>query len=104
MSGFVPGFDSDLFISYAHADDLAWVQAFEKSLREELTRWLGLPVAVWRDADHLRVGENWQTEIETGVQRSAVFVAVLSPVYENSDWCTRERGVFRQLFDAPDKF
>lgn len=104
MSGFVPGFENDLFISYAHADDPAWIHAFEKSLGEELSRRLGLGVAVWQDAKRLRVGQNWMTEIETGVQRSAVFIAVLSPSYENSDWCTRERGVFRKLFAGQASF
>jgi hypothetical protein len=104
MSGFVPGFENDLFISYAHADDLPWIQAFEKGLGEELARRLGHGVSVWQDGKRLRVGQNWQTEIETGVQRSAVFIAVLSPSYENSDWCKRERGFFRQLFPTPDAF
>ncbi len=100
MSGFVPGFENDLFISYAHADDMAWIQAFEKSLGEELSRRLGAGVSVWQDAKRLRVGQNWQAEIETGIQRSAAFIAVLSPCYENSDWCSRERSLFRQLFAA----
>src|ERR1044072_5754759 len=104
MSGFVPGFENDLFISYAHGDDPLWVAAFEKALGEKLSRLLGLGVSVWHDAKRLRVGQNWQTEIETGVQRSAVFVALLSPFYQNSDWCTEERGVFRQLFDSDKTF
>lgn len=104
MSGFVPGLENDIFISYAHEDDNAWIQAFEKSLGEELWDRLGLGVSVWQDGQRLRVGQNWQAEIETGVQRSAVFVAVLSPRYENSDWCTNERNIFRQLFAAQDAF
>src|SRR5882724_13141575 len=104
MSGFVPGFENDLFISYSHAEDPAWIQAFEKSLGEELSRRLGLGVSVWQDAKRLRVGQNWHLEIEYGVQRSAAFLAVLSPCYENSDWCTRERGFFRQLFPTPGTF
>ncbi len=104
MSGFVPGFENDLFVSYAHADDPAWIQAFEKSLGEELSRRLGLGISVWQDGKRLRVGQNWQAEIETGVQRSAAFIAVLSPSYENSDWCTRERRLFTQLFTPQNPF
>jgi TIR domain-containing protein len=104
MSGFVPSFENDLFISYAHDDDMAWVQAFEKSLGEELSRRLGLGVSVWHDGNRLRVGQNWQTEIETGVQRSAAFVAILSPFYENSDWCARERRLFIKLFTPENPF
>jgi hypothetical protein len=104
MSAFVPGFENDLFISYSHAEDPAWIQPFARSLGEEVSRRLGLGVSVWQDANRLRVGQNWRTEIETGVQRSAVFIAVLSPSYENSDWCTRERSVFQQPFGAQEAF
>lgn len=104
MSAFVPGFENDLFISYAHADDPAWIAVFEKSLGEEVARRLGLGVSVWQDARRLRAGMNWQTEIESGVQRSAVLIAVVSPCYENSDWCKRERDLFRQLFTTQDAY
>jgi hypothetical protein len=104
MSGFVPGFENDLFISYAHADDPVWMQAFEKSLGEEVSRRLGLKVSVWQDAKRLRVGQNWKAEIEAGVARSAVFIAVLSPSYANSEWCARERRVFIQCFASQEVF
>jgi hypothetical protein len=91
---YVPGFESDLFVSYAHADDLAWVNAFEKSLREELGRTLGCEVHVWQDAKKIRLGQNWQAEIAQGIQKAATFVAIVSPSYKNSDWCMRERKVF----------
>ena len=41
MTAFVPGFQNDLFISYAHEDDKRWVQAFEDELRDEVSRRLG---------------------------------------------------------------
>lgn len=104
MSGYVPGFDNDLFVSYAHGDDPGWVSALEKGLGEELSSRLGVQVTVWQDAKRLRAGQNWQSEIETGVKGSAVFVALLSPSYNNSGWCKRERDLFRQLFDTREAF
>ena len=104
MKAFVPGFEHDLFISYAHADNPAWLLAFEKAVREELSRRLGLEVSVWQDERALRVGQNWQAEIEAGVAGAATFVCVLSPSYQNSDWCTRERGLFRRAFASTDGF
>lgn len=95
---FVPGFENDLFISYAHADDVAWIKAFEKSLREELARKLGSEVTVWQDARELRLGQNWEAEISEGIRRSATFIPIISPSYKNSDWCTRERLTFMNLF------
>jgi hypothetical protein len=104
MSGFVPGIENDLFISYSHLEDPKWVQAFEKSLTEALSGQLGLGVSVWRDEKRLRAGQNWQTEIECGVKEAAAFVAILSPVYENSEWCTRERQLFIQIFESIKSF
>ena len=54
MSAFVPGFESDLFISYAHQDDKRWVQAFEEELRDEVSRRLGLAISVWQDTENPR--------------------------------------------------
>jgi hypothetical protein len=104
MNAFVPGFDHDLFISYAHADDASWILSFERAVREELSRRLGVDVAVWQDEQRLRVGDQWDAEIEAAITRSAVFIAVLSPSYQNSDWCTKERGLFRRGFASPDDF
>ena len=60
MTAFVPGFQHDLFISYAHEDDRRWVQAFEDELRDEVSRRLGLGISVWQDTERIRAGENWQ--------------------------------------------
>jgi hypothetical protein len=38
MTAFVPGFENDLFISYAHEDDARWVHAFADELRDEVSR------------------------------------------------------------------
>jgi len=50
---FVPGFDHDVFISYAHGDDREWINLFQDRLRTSLNRLL--PGAdVWIDKDDLR--------------------------------------------------
>jgi hypothetical protein len=50
---FVPGFDHDVFISYAHGDDREWINRFLDRLRQVLSRLL--PGAnVWIDKDDLR--------------------------------------------------
>jgi hypothetical protein len=98
MSAYVPGFENDLFISYAHAEEPLWIQTFVKSLSDRLLSHHGIKVSLWQDRNHLRVGENWQDEIEEGIRKSAVFLAVLSPSYRDSEWCTRERRIFQQLF------
>jgi hypothetical protein len=100
MSAFVPGFEHDLFLSYAHGDDPRWVQAFADELRDEVSRRLGLGIAVWQDVAKLRAGENWQAAIQTGIDKTAAFVAIVSPRYQNSQWCARERNEFRKQFTA----
>jgi hypothetical protein len=104
MTGFVPGFDNDIFISYAHNDGAGWSQTFEETLGAMLPGHLGVKVSIWQDEKRLRVGQNWQAEIETGIQKSAIFIAVLSPIYKNSEWCKRERDIFRQLFSSQEEF
>jgi hypothetical protein len=40
------------------------------------------------------VGLDWASEIREGIAKTAAFVAVMSPSYQNSDWCTRELTSF----------
>jgi hypothetical protein len=98
MAAFVPGFDDDLFVSYAHGDDGKWVQALEEELRDEVSRRLGLPISIWQDVHRIRAGQNWQLAIEEGIGHAAAFLAVVSPRYQNSQWCARERNEFRRRF------
>ena len=49
---YVPGFDYDIFISYAHVDDLkGWVHAFHQALEIKLAQRFGRVgrVQIWRD-------------------------------------------------------
>src|SRR5215472_11262090 len=95
---YVPGLKSDVFVSYAHADDPAWVSAFERTLEQRLKERLGPAVELWKDTKKLRFGQDWQDEIEQGIANTASFLAILSPSYRSSPWCTRERKKFMSLF------
>jgi hypothetical protein len=68
-----------------------------------LDKHLGMPPSVWQDTSRLRAGGNWQTAIQEGIEKSAAFVAVVSPTYQNSQWCARERNEFRKRF-KPEEF
>ena len=91
---YVPGFENDLFLSYAHGDDTAWIQAFQQSLGQAVRNRLGHDILLWQDVKQLRVGLDWASEIREGISKTAAFVAVMSPSYQNSDWCTRELTSF----------
>src|SRR5436305_13500353 len=92
--GYVPGLANDVFISYAHGDDTAWVQAFEQAVARAVRSRLGYDISVWQDVKRLRVGLDWQSEIADAIAGTAAFIAVLSPSYETSDWCSRELSRF----------
>src|SRR5258708_5668602 len=91
---YVPGFQNDVFLSYAHGEDSAWIGAFENALRRSVRGRLGQEITFWQDVKNLRFGQDWKAEISDGVSKAAAFVAVLSPSYQSSDWCSRELNTF----------
>jgi hypothetical protein len=86
----VPGYAHDLFLSYAHADAI-WVQAFKKAFSQQFHEREGQPVSIWQDSMDLRPGTKWTAELEEGIKRAAALLAIVSPAYRASDWCTEER-------------
>jgi hypothetical protein len=103
MASYVPSFQHDLFLSYAHADDRDWVAVFEKNLRETLGRELGHKVSIWQDVKEIRVAGDWKADIENGIRDSAAFLTIVSPSYRASRWCAKERAYFLQQFCTPDQ-
>ena len=91
---YVPHHRHDLFFSYAHEDDSAWIEAFCKGLKTELVRAVGAEFDVWQDATKLRLGQNWADEIDQGISTTALFLAVCSPSYYRSEWCEKEWQTF----------
>ena len=89
---FVSGHKHDLFLSYAHAE-APWTDAFRKALCDEFQVRTGKEVTVWQDSRNLRVGQEWASEIEEGIRNAAAFLAIVSPSYLNSPWCTQERKI-----------
>jgi len=89
-------FDKDLFISYAHIDNLpltaneeGWISRFHVSLNALLSMRLGKRARIWRD-DKLQGNDVFADEIVDQFGRTAVLLSVLSPRYLKSRWCTRE--------------
>jgi hypothetical protein len=98
---YVPGQQVDLFISYAHLEE-AWTAAFVASLRNKVVEKLGAEIDIWKDDKKLRLGQNWVTEIEQGILGAAAFLAVVSPGYRASSWCSRELRQFIGQFNPFD--
>jgi hypothetical protein len=94
--GYVPQFKTDIFISYRHASNASedkWVDVFRKKLEESLTDLVG-KVTIWQDTDGLRAGDQWRPEIAAALDTTAIFLAVVSRTYFDSDVCRSELDCF----------
>ena len=102
----VPGFEHDIFISYARVDDLTadpnpqqgWVSQFERHLDVALSKKVGRlnTVKLWRDTRELRGNQLFDQTIQESIQGSAVFVVLNSQGYLRSDYCRQELECFYQ--------
>ena len=100
--GYIPGFTHDVFVSYAHVDDVplpgasvGWVTTFVGFLRIRLAQRLGRDDVFSVYLDHaLRCSEALSPQLETTVKEAATLMIVLSPGYLASTWCEREREIF----------
>lgn len=101
--GFVPGFDHDVFISYAHVDNLpsptnepGWVSKFVLALGSKLPPHLrrseGLDL--WLDKRKIRGNDLYDELIEKSLRRSAVMICVVTGGYLASTYCLKELETF----------
>ena len=94
--GYLPQFKNDLFISYRRSSnegDDPWVDNFCNSVRSQLRDLVG-NVQIWRDTAELRGGDAWRPEIADAVDSTAVFLALISRTYFDSDECRKELDRF----------
>lgn len=106
-AAFVPGFDHDVFVSYAHVDNqpllvpggvpAGWVDTLVENLHRLLSQQLGREDwgKLWFDPT-LRGDEPFPPVLQEAVSRSATLLVILSEGYLQSDWCRREREAFFQ--------
>src|SRR5579862_1446606 len=102
-------FERHLFISYAHIDNLpvppeqhGWISRFHASLEVMLSQRLGKNARIWRDSK-LGGSDVFAEEIIAKFQNTALLLAVLSPRYIESEWCTRELNEFCSWLDSLDQ-
>jgi len=98
--GFLPGFEDDVFISYAHNDNEpfgpeknGWVALLHNELSKRIKFYLNQPPALWRDPD-LKGNEVFDDKIANHLTRSAVLLTVLSDNYLERPYCQLEVQVF----------
>ena len=91
---YLPGFDYDIFISYAHVNnqraderDEGWVAQFQKHLEVQLSMLVGRVgvVKIWWDTE-LDGSRLFDQTIQDRINRSALFIALTSNGYLASDY------------------
>ena len=101
---YLPGFDYDIFISYAHVNNQradereeGWVAQFQKHLEVQLSTLVGRVgvVKIWWDPE-LDGSRLFDQTIQDRINRSALFIALTSNGYLASDYCLQEVRCFRQ--------
>ncbi|MEA3052774.1 MAG: hypothetical protein QOG72_1677 [Sphingomonadales bacterium] len=106
---YLSGFDWDVFISYAQADNQQsgryrrWITLFNDRLRKEIQKYLKGELAVFfaeRDQKAYRTIQNIFKEIEG----SAIFLVIGSPNWVRSeDWCQAELKWFLKHHPDPSR-
>jgi hypothetical protein len=97
---YIPGFEYDLFVSYA-ADDNdqgmveKFVETIEKHISDNVVNWFSPreKVRVYFDRQRLanQTAVNWHEQLRSAASSSAIFVPLLSPNYLSSEYCNKER-------------
>ncbi|MEM7305336.1 MAG: toll/interleukin-1 receptor domain-containing protein [Planctomycetota bacterium] len=98
---YIPGSAFDVFISYAHVDDIpesdgdaGWVERFEQQLSIRMLKRVGERVGFWRDPE-LRRSERFDDAIQTALRGSSLMISLITPRYLKSDYCRQEVDWFR---------
>ena len=93
-------FENDVFISYAHIDDMAliegqkgWIAGFHRALEIRLGQLLGRPPRIWRDPK-LQGNDVFADRLVERLPTVAILVSIITPRYLKSDWCLRELREF----------
>ncbi|HEX8558969.1 MAG TPA: toll/interleukin-1 receptor domain-containing protein [Pyrinomonadaceae bacterium] len=101
-------YEYDLFISYAHIDDVSpfgggrgWIELLRERLAVMLAQQLGYEPKIWRDSHSLRGNDELGGAIGDGVTRALLLLPVISPRYVQSDWCNRELEAFHAAPPPP---
>jgi len=96
---YVPGFQYDVFISYASDDFDDQMAQFVRNLGAGLKKRLGKLIderCVFFDRQELnRTPLEWKRKLEQSAGAAAVLVPLLSPSYATSEYCAKELEWFR---------
>lgn len=103
----IPGFEHDIFISYAHNDNTrlkGWVDTFVETLKDKLSLHLGEKdrLDVWYDQRRIDGSIDFDLSIKEGIERSAIIICLTSPSYYLSPNCLYELNTFHEKAQAEE--
>jgi hypothetical protein len=97
---YLPEFEEDVFISYAHNDDdryageeSGWVTELHHNLRQRVRNYLGADVRLWRDIE-IASHDDFANKIANRLAKTAMLLPVLSPSFLKREWPLRELELF----------
>ena len=102
MSTYIPNYQHDIFVSYAHVDNQpfacenkGWVTTLIKDLKNYLGKKLGGSdvYSLWLD-DELRGNTAITPHTIEQLENAATLILILSPGYLASDWCNLVLNAF----------
>ncbi len=103
MPGGEKGIHDDIFISYAHIDNLpplpgkeGWITNFHRAMELRVAQLLGTRPRVWRDPK-LTGNDVFAETLVDKLRGVALLVSVLSPSYIHSEWCRKELHEFVEV-------
>ncbi|KPA09463.1 hypothetical protein MHK_010295 [Candidatus Magnetomorum sp. HK-1] len=93
---YVSSYEYDIFISYAHDDNASgWVDSFYEYLKKTLITVFGKkqPINIWIDSS-LDGNQMFNEAICNTLEKSALFISLMSKNYLESDYCKKELDWF----------
>lgn len=87
---YIPKYEHDVFISYAHGDNRDWISRFVDRLRSVTRSSLGVEARFWIDENDLRRTRDFSMEIPENLKSSATMILFPSPTYIRSRYCVEE--------------
>lgn len=89
---YVPEHEADVFISYSHDDDFAWVERFVQDLETRLRSKLRARTraSIFFDDRSLRAGRVFDADIPAALDKTGFFLAFVSRRYNSSTYCKQK--------------
>lgn len=105
MEGGYTGYKFDIFLSYAHLDNLTvskdedgWIKQFYEHLELSLAKRIGRAdrIKFWWDNEKLDGTKLFDQTIQEGIMESAIMICLTSRSYMASDYCQQELDMFHE--------